>query len=328
MSKTVTVKAHTNIALVKYWGKKDPKLMLPQNGSISLTLDHFYTETSVTFDPHATADQVSFNQKVIAPQKAQRIIKFLDLIRERSGETARAIVKTSNHVPTSAGLASSASGFAALAAAGSRAAGLELSLTDLSRLARRGSGSATRSIFGGFVEWHAGSDDASSYAEPIQDPVDWDIQMIAVVLQASKKPISSTAGMQRVVTTSPYYPAWVETANADLVAMRQAIAAHDLAAVGELAETNAMRMHALNLSAKPAFNYFTADTLTAIKAVQDLRANGINCYYTLDAGPNVKIICASSDTGTIKTALQRYFAASQLIVAQPGPGISITETLH
>lgn len=325
MSKTIIAKAHTNIALVKYWGKKDPQLMLPQNGSISLTLDHFYTETSVRFDTHATKDQVTFNGQVLTAAKAQRISRFLDLIRAQSGETVRAIVKTSNHVPTSAGLASSASGFAALAAAGSRAAGLDLSLSDLSRLARRGSGSATRSIFGGFVEWHAGHDDASSVAEPLQDPVDWDIQMIAVVLQASKKPISSTTGMQRVVATSPYYSAWVQTANNDLVAMRQAIANKDLTAVGTIAETNAMRMHALNLSAKPAFNYFTADTLTAIQAVQDLRADGINCYYTLDAGPNVKIICASKDTATITAALQHDFAATQLIIAKPGPGVTITE---
>lgn len=107
--------------------------------------------------------------------------------------------------------------------------------------------------------------------------------------------------------------------------MRQAIANKDLTQVGALAETNAMRMHALNLSAKPAFNYFTADTLTAINTVQNLRAHGINCYYTLDAGPNVKIICASTDTAVITTALQRHFAADQLIIAKPGPGISITE---
>ena len=325
MSKTITAKAHTNIALVKYWGKKDPQLMLPQNGSISLTLDHFYTETSVKFEPTLTHDQITFNGQRLTATKAQRIITFLDLIRQKSGETNRAIVETSNHVPTSAGLASSASGFAALAAAGSQAAGLELSRSELSRLARRGSGSATRSIFGGFVEWHAGHDDASSFAEPLQESVDWDIQMIAVVLQASKKPVSSTLGMQRVVEPSPYYPAWVDTANQDLVAMRQAIANQDLTQVGTLAETNAMRMHALNLSAKPAFNYFTADTLTAINAVQNLRAHGINCYYTLDAGPNVKVICASTDTAVITTALQQHFAADQLIIAKPGPGISITE---
>jgi len=325
MSKSVTAKAHTNIALVKYWGKKDTTLMLPQNGSISLTLDHFYTETRVQFQDQLTADQVTFDGQLLSAPKAARITQFLDLIRQRSGQRAFANVQTTNHVPTAAGLASSASGFAALAAASSRAAGMNLTPTELSRLARRGSGSATRSIFGGFVEWHAGHDDASSYAEPLQDPVDWDIQMIAVVLQATKKPISSTAGMARVVATSPYYSAWVQTATQDLERMRQAIDQRDLTAVGQIAETNAMRMHALNLSAEPTFNYFTADTLTAIKAVQDLRANGVNCYYTLDAGPNVKIICARQDTAVIKTALQQFFTADQLIVAQPGPGISITE---
>ena len=325
MAKTVTAKAHTNIALVKYWGKKDAALMLPQNGSISLTLDHFYTQTSVTFDAHLSADQVYFNHQLLPAAKAARISRFLDLVRHRSGQATFATVQTENHVPTSAGLASSASGFAALAGAASRAAGLRLDAAGLSRLARRGSGSATRSIFGGFVEWHDGHDDQSSYAEVLQDPVNWDIQMIAVVLKATQKPISSTDGMARVVATSPYYPAWVTTAETDLKRMRQAIIARDLTAVGQIAETNAMRMHALNLSADPAFNYFTADTLTAIQAVSDLRSHGINCYYTLDAGPNVKIICAGQDTNVIMTRLQQHFDADQLIVAKPGPGITITE---
>lgn len=325
MTTTVTAKAHTNIALVKYWGKKDAQLMLPQNGSISLTLDKFYTQTSVTFDNQLEQDQITFNGQALTASKAQRISRFLDLVRQRSGQSAAAKVVTENHVPTSAGLASSASGFAALAAAASRAAGMKLDNTALSRLARRGSGSATRSIFGGFVEWHAGHDDASSYAECLQEPVDWDVQMIAVVLKKTQKPISSTAGMARVVATSPYYPAWVQTANQDLVAMRRAIQAKDLVTLGEIAETNAMRMHALNLSAKPAFNYFTAETLTAIQAVNDLRANGITCYYTLDAGPNVKIICAGHDTAKITRELSRYFDSEQLIVAKPGPGITISE---
>ncbi|MFB9770502.1 diphosphomevalonate decarboxylase [Lactiplantibacillus modestisalitolerans] len=325
MSKTVTAKAHTNIALVKYWGKRDATLMLPQTGSISLTLDHFYTQTQVRFNDQLPTDQITFNGTRLAAPQAQRISTFLDLIRQQSGQTAAAEVVTTNHVPTSAGLASSASGFAALAAAASRAAGMTLTPTELSRLARRGSGSATRSIFGGFVEWHAGHDDQSSYAEPLQDPVDWDIQMIAVVLKKSPKPISSTAGMARVVATSPYYPAWIETTKHDLTAMRAAISARDLEAVGTIAERSAMRMHALNLSAEPAFTYFTADTLTAINTVKDLRARGINCYYTLDAGPNVKIICAGRDTTVITTALKQAFAAEQLIVAKPGPGITVTE---
>jgi len=325
MAKTVTAKAHTNIALVKYWGKKDAALMLPQNGSISLTLDHFYTQTSVSFDAHLSADQVYFNHQLLPAAKAARISRFLDLVRHRSGQATFATVQTENHVPTSAGLASSASGFAALAGAASRAAGLRLDAAGLSRLARRASGSPTRSIFGGFVEWHTGHDDQSSYAEVLQDPVNWDIQMNAVVLKATQKPISSTDGMARVVATSPYYPAWVTTAETDLKRMRQAIIARDLTAVGQIAETNAMRMHALNLSADPAFNYFTADTLTAIQAVSDLRSHGINCYYTLDAGPNVKIICAGQDTNVIMTRLQQHFDADQLIVAKPGPGITITE---
>lgn len=298
--------------------------MLPQNGSISLTLDHFYTQTSVTFDEHLDTDQIYFNHQHLPTGKSARISQFLDLIRQRSGQTNYATVKTENHVPTSAGLASSASGFAALAGAASRAAGLQLDAADLSRLARRGSGSATRSIFGGFVEWHAGHDDQSSYAEVLQDPVDWDIQMIAVVLKATKSQSAQRTAWHGS-SRHPLLSAWITTAETDLKRMRQAIADRDLTTVGQIAETNAMRMHALNLSAEPAFNYFTADTLTAIQAVNDLRSHGINCYYTLDAGPNVKIICAGQDTDTIMTGLQQHFDADQLIVAKPGPGITITE---
>ncbi|WP_204120777.1 MULTISPECIES: diphosphomevalonate decarboxylase [Levilactobacillus] len=318
----VTARAHTNIALVKYWGKADTKLMLPQTSSLSLTLDQFYTDTTVAFVSDLTADEVMLNGQRLTPTASQKVRHMLDLVRQQSGETRFARVSSTNHVPTAAGLASSASAFAALAGAASRAAGLTLSRTDLSRLARRGSGSATRSIFGGFVEWQAGTDDATSLAVPFQEQVDWSIAMVALVLDPRHKKVSSTQGMQSSVTTSPYYPAWKTVVADDLTAIKPAILAQDFTTTGEILEANAMRMHALTLSANPPFSYFNGESLAAMQTVRDLRASGVSCYYTLDAGPNVKVFCQEADLPAVTTRLAAQFGADQVIVAHPGPGIA------
>ena len=190
-----TAKAHTNIALVKYWGKKDQDLIIPQTDSLSMTLNEFYTTTRVVFDPKLSADQIMVNDQPITGKGAERITNFLDLVRQMSDRQDFALVDSHNHVPTAAGLASSASAFAALAGAASKAAGLNLSRRDLSRLARRGSGSATRSIYGGLVEWHRGHDDATSYAEPIMEKLDFGLEMLAIMINTGRKKISSRHGM-------------------------------------------------------------------------------------------------------------------------------------
>lgn len=313
-----TARAHTNIALVKYWGKKDPTLMLPQTDSLSLTLDRFYTTTSIEFDPTLADDQIQIDQAPAAPKVAQRVSQFLDLVRPQ-GCFAR--VASVNNVPMAAGLASSASAFAALAAAASWAQGLHPSRTELSRLARRGSGSATRSIFGGLVEWHAGHDDQSSFAEPIQEHVDFGLEMLAILLDTRQKKIGSRRGMQHVVATSPYYPTWREVVAHDMASMKLAIAAQDIDQIGHLAQTNALRMHALNLAADPGFTYFNAATLKAMETIDHLRETGVSCYYTMDAGPNVKVIYDRRDRETILTALTPQFGADHLVVAKPGPGV-------
>ncbi|MHB9289990.1 diphosphomevalonate decarboxylase [Latilactobacillus curvatus] len=322
MGQSITARAHTNIALIKYWGKQNPELIIPYNSSLSMTLDHFYTDTTVRFSTDLTADQISFNGAIADTKTSTQMSQFLDLIRKQAHLPLFAAVETINHVPNAAGLASSASGYAALAAAGSRAAGLELNDRDLSRLARRGSGSATRSIYGGFVEWQRGTNDLDSYAVPVQETVDWDIQMIAIVLNDRQKAIASRAGMANTVATSPYYPAWVETAQAAIPAMKAAIVKKDINLVGQLAEQSAMQMHATTLSAVPPFTYFEPETLQAIKVVQTLRQQGVSCYYTMDAGPNVKVICTSQETPQILAALAPYFNPEQLLVAKPGPGVS------
>ena len=189
--------------------------MIPTTSSLSLTLDDTWTTTTVSFDGGAgDADAVRINGSAPSGTALTRVTRFLDLVRERSGIAQRANVTSISTVPLAAGLASSAAGFAALAAAASRAAGMDLDGRALSRLARRGSGSAARSVFGGLVLWNAGDDDATSYAEPVQDAIghtasDLDLAMVVVVLSGGRKTISSTRAMRRTMTASPLYPAWV-----------------------------------------------------------------------------------------------------------------------
>lgn len=319
---TAMARAHTNIALVKYWGKADTDLIIPMNNSFSLTLDHFYTDTKVTFSNDLQADEFILNDK---QQETTKITPFMNLVRQMANKNCFAKIESTNHVPTAAGLASSASAYAALAKAASVAAGLNLSDIELSRLARRGSGSACRSIYGGFVEWLKGFDDKSSYAVPFMDKVDWPIQMIAVVVNAQEKKIGSRAGMQTVVETSPYYDAWIQQTAKDIVAIKEALLAQDIDKFGQIAEENAMKMHALNLSASPHFSYFEPASLEVMQKVAELRSQGISCYYTMDAGPNVKIICLKKDTPAILAALGTMFNKEQLLVASPGPGVQLLD---
>lgn len=319
-------RAYTNIALIKYWGKRSVAEMIPFNNSISLTLDQFYTETSVTFTDATTqqaADRFYFAGQWQAP--TPKMTRVLTRIRDLAGLNRQAIIKSKNFVPTSAGLASSASAFAALAAAGSRAAGLSLSSRELSILARHGSGSASRSVLGGFVEWQAGTDDQSSYATNLLDPVPFPIAVIALVVNSAPKKILSTAGMQHSVAHSPFYPAWVQTATAALAPMRAAIAQGDIAQIGTLAETNAMQMHATTLSANPPFTYFAPETLMIWQLVQEIRTKGLSCYLTLDAGPNPKLICAMQDVGPIMTQLHQALPNLAGTVCQPGPAVQIID---
>ncbi|CAI2594476.1 hypothetical protein AKUH3B111A_06900 [Apilactobacillus kunkeei] len=318
LGEKITARAHTNIALVKYWGKENEELIIPANSSLSLTLDEFYTDTSVHFDESLSSDEVTLNGKVIEDEK---ITKFMDIIRKKSNINAFARIESTNHVPTSAGLASSASAYAALAAAGSKAYGLNLSQKGLSRLARRGSGSATRSIFGGFAAWNKGTDDESSYGYSIENPVKMDINMIAIILDNQPKKISSRKGMKISIETSPYYQSWIKQTTADFQIIEEAIKENDFTTLGKTAELNAMRMHSLTLSSDPSYLYINADSLKVINMVKELRETGVECYYTMDAGPNVKIICQSDKISAITDKLSDKFSNDQIKVSGPGEGI-------
>ncbi|MFI1782833.1 diphosphomevalonate decarboxylase [Streptomyces rubiginosohelvolus] len=322
----VTAVAHPNIALVKYWGKRDERLILPATDSLSLTLDAFPTTTTVRPDPALSTDEVTLNGVAADGEAHRRVTTFLDLVRARAGSTERAVVTTLNSVPTGAGLASSASGFAALAVASAAAYGLRLDATSLSRLARRGSGSASRSIFGGFAVWYAGPEDdagddrardLASYAEPVS--AELDPALVIALLDTGPKAVSSRAAMKRTVGTSPLYRPWAESSRADLAQMREALLRGDLEAVGEIAERNALGMHATMLAARPAVRYLSPASLTVLDAVLELRRAGTPAYATIDAGPNVKVLCRRGDADRVAGAV-RAAAACRVVVTGRGPG--------
>jgi diphosphomevalonate decarboxylase len=314
-------KANTNIALVKYWGKRDAALNLPAVGSLSLTLDGLSTRTSVVFGK-SDADTLQLNGAPADARAVGRISKFLDLVRERAGIAERAAVESSNDFPTAAGLASSASAFAALAVAATRAAGLSLSDRELSILARRGSGSAARSIFGGFVEMHRGdnADGSDSFAEPIA--TDWDVRLVIAATTQGPKSTLSTDGMRHTAETSPYYDAWVKMSERDLATARDAIARRDLQALGEVTEASCLSMHASAMAARPAVLYFIGATIEGYRTIQELRKSGIPAWFTCDAGPHVKALTDAANAHKVEEALARL---GKTWICRPGPRAEVVE---
>lgn len=316
---THTVRAHTNIALIKYWGKADAKLRLPLMSSLSMTLDAFYTDTSIE---KTTGDNEFYlNGKKQDENGKKRVFAYLHILQKKFGYSDNLIVKSTNHVPTSAGLASSSSAFAALVAAFCRYYELDLDKTELSRLARIGSGSASRSIFGGFAVWQKGDSDETSYAYALDEKPDIDLRLLAIELNTNQKKISSTQGMQEA-QSSPFFKPWLERNEAELNQMIQFIKDKNFTGIGQLAELNANEMHAINLTAQPEFTYFEPDTIRAIKLVEQLRAEGIECYYTIDAGPNVKVLCSLRNSKEISQRFESAFNNVNIVSAGFGPGIT------
>lgn len=315
-------KAHTNIALVKYWGKRDDELNLPAVGSLSLTLDALSTRTTVVFDPKHDRDALVLNGAVADERATARVSKFLDLVRARAGHSLRAYVESTNDFPTAAGLASSASAFAALALAATRAAGLQLDERELSILARRGSGSAARSIFGGFVEMHRGNqpDGSDSFAEPIV--TDLDARLVIVATTDGPKQTLSTDGMRHTAETSPYYEAWLRLSDGDVKTAREAIARKDLAALGTVTEASCLAMHASAMAARPAVVYFSGATVEGHRIIQDLRRSGVPAWFTCDAGPHVKALTDGAHAAQVERALAKL---GRTWICRPGPKAEVLE---
>jgi diphosphomevalonate decarboxylase len=321
----VTARSNVNVALVKYWGKRDPALNLPATGSISLTLDGLSVEARVSFGDGST-DELTIDGEPARGDERARLERFLDIVRDEAGRTDAARVTTHSQVPRGAGLASSAAAFAALALAGSRAAGLRLDAPALSALARRGSGSAARSIFGGFVEWHRGerADGSDSVAEPLLAATEWSLRVVVAITHGGPKAVSSRDGMARAAA-SPLYPAWVASVPGDLAEARAAIRARDLEALGHLAEHSALKMHAVGLAARPPLLYWKGATVECVHRVWSLRADGIPAFVTIDAGPQVKVLCRPGDAPHVAQALGTVPGVQRVLTCAPGGGAEVLE---
>lgn len=319
-----SAKAHTNIALIKYWGKRNESLILPTNNSLSLTLDGLCTKTTVQFQDDLEEDQFYLDEQRIEGTPLKRVTTFLNLVRDLAGKNLYAKVFSVNHVPTAAGFASSASGFAALAAAATKALGLDLTDQELSRLTRQGSGSACRSIYGGFAEWQMGSreDGSDSYAVPVAPQNHWDIRVGAVVLSGDKKDVSSREGMKRTVDTSPFFQSWVDSIPQDLKVIKEGIQHRDFEKVGKVAEANCLKMHATTLGANPPFTYWHNTTLSVMQEIQDLRKQGIPAYFTIDAGPNVKVLYLPEHEDIVRKKLVELPGVQDIILSRAGQGIT------
>lgn len=286
---TSTAIAHPNIALIKYWGNKDQLLRIPLNGSISFNLDSLFTKTNVTFNHEYQSDSLTINQNEVEGLGLDRVVSFLDNVRKLSGRHLFAKVESENNFPVGTGIASSASAFSALSLSASKAIGLDFTEKELSILARRGSGSACRSIPAGFVEWLPGETDSDSFAESIAPPEHWDLVDIIAVVSTDHKQVGSTAGHE-IADSSPLQSARVKDTNRRLEIVRKAILERDFEAMAAIVELDSNIMHAVMMTSTPSLMYWESTSLTIMKTVKEWRASGLPVCYTLDAGPNVHII--------------------------------------
>ncbi|MCZ9308863.1 diphosphomevalonate decarboxylase [Corynebacterium uberis] len=323
MRLAATATAHANIALIKYWGKADEQLIIPRTPSLSLTLAELSTTTRVEFGA-GEADVAELDGVALQGRALERVVRFVDLVRARAGITAPVAVTSHNTVPTAAGLASSASGFAALAAASAAAAGLNLDPTELSRLARRGSGSACRSIFGGLAYWEAGDDDATSFARPVTGALAASqLAIVVLVIDAGTKAVSSREAMARTVANSPVYEQWVRDHATDMDQALTAIAQGDLEMLGEAVERNALGMHATMRAATPPVDYLGPDSQRALEAVRAARAAGFAAWATMDAGPNVKVLTSAAQAEAVGAWLRQRLLGVGVIVTHAGRGVEV-----
>lgn len=320
-----TATANANIALVKYWGKRNDKLILPQNGSISMTCDGLNTITTVEFSDKYKSDVIVINDEELKKDE-KKTLEHIDRIRKLAGIKDRARIVSKNNFPTAAGLASSASGFAALTFAATRAAGLQLNEKELTVLTRLGSGSAARSVCQGFVEWYEGTslDGKDSYAESIVNKDHWaQFRMITTIVTESKKKVSSRAGMTQTVKTSPFYQGWLGSIDDDLKKVRDGIKRRDFSVVGLVSEQNCLKMHALMMSTKPPIIYWQPATVEIMNSVIQWRTEGLECYFTIDAGPNVKVMCLQKDEKEFTKKLLALEGVKKTISCKPGDGTKL-----
>lgn len=321
---TATAIAFPNIALIKYWGNRDNALRIPSNSSISMNLDGLFTRTSVSFQPSLPFDELIINGREVTGKGLERVSYVLDLARQMAGLRDNAEVVSENNFPAGAGIASSAAAFAALALASSHAAGLTLSERELSRLARRGSGSACRSIPSGFVEWRAGTSDEDSFAEAIAAPEHWDLSDCIAIVHAGHKKTGSTEG-HALAGTSPLQTARVEDAPRRFEICRNAILSRDFDALAHIVELDSDIMHAVMMTSNPPLLYWQAATVDIFHAVREWRAGGLPVAYTVDAGPNVHVVCPREVQKEAESRLRSLPGISDVLLANVGGPARLVE---
>ncbi len=320
-----TAVAPSNIAFVKYWGNVNARLRLPFNASLSMTLSGAKSRTEVTFDHSLRVDDVLIDGQAAGTEASARVSAHLDLIRSLAGISAGARVESSNSFPMGTGIASSASGFAALTLAGCSAAGVALEERELSALARRGSGSAARSIPDGFVLWHAGADSPSSFAESIAPPDHWALCDVVAVLSREHKTIGSGGG-HAAASANQFFSVRQARLGDRLNLISDALLERDFHRFGAAVEAEAYELHAIAMTSSPPILYWAPATVALMHLVRLWRADDLAVYATLDAGPNVHLICEESQVSELCVALEGLDYVDSYIVNHPAPGARIVES--
>lgn len=314
-------RAGSNIAFIKYWGVADPAQHIPLNNSISMTLADVHTTTTVAWDSNASlpADLITIDGESFRGAKAARIIAHLDWIRDLAGVSYRAQVLSKNNFPKASGIASSASGFAALTVAACAALGLRLDATQLSAIARQASGSASRSLFGGFVEWEQGESHGSSVAHQMYHESHWDLRDVVAIVSTSEKRVSSKSG-HRLAATSPFTKARTRCVSDWLVTVRHAIADRNIHLLGPVMELDALAMHGIMMTSTPNLLYWQPGTVAVLQAVQAWReGEDLPVFFTIDAGPNVHLLCEADIAPMVEKRLAMLPAVGRVITSRPGP---------
>jgi len=321
----ITAQAHSNIALVKYWGKKDAGLRLPRNSSVAIALDEAYTLTTVEFDEKYLEDDVELIGEGFEEDEKDKVKKHLDRVRAMAGITTKAKVVSQNNFPKSAGMASSASGFAALSMAAVESAGLKLSEREMSVLARNGSGSASRSIPGEVSVWYTAETDEESYAERISFPDNWKVKVLLVMAEdTSAKKISTTDGMA-MAPTSPYFVHAVKEAELNIERLKEAMSLGDWSAFGKVIEDECYRLHTICMTQTPNILYWRGVTIEVFQGLYRLREQGLEAFFTVDAGPHVHIITKDEDVAKVKAELAKINGIKKVIECGVGPSAHLVD---
>gem|GEM_PF-32767 len=314
-----TAFANSNIALIKYWGDRDHALRLPANSSLSMNLAALTTTTTVEFRADLADDAATIGDVAAQGAARERVVAHLDRVRALAGINTKASVVSRNNFPAGTGLASSASAFAALTVAACAAAGLELSTDELSRLARRASGSACRSVPGGFVLWDACDEDDCSFGRTIAPAAHWDLRDVVAIVESAHKAIGSTEG-HALADTSPLQAARVASTPARLERCQAALLSRDFPALADVIEQDTLAMHAVMMTSAPSLLYWRPATLAVMRAVRAWRDDGLSVAFTIDAGPNVHCICPAASAAQVETLAREIPGVERVLTSSVGSG--------